>query len=92
MDFGGSLLGMLLRTQPPARPGREGLPAGWCCWSAAWVTQGRDRGCWPGLCRVPGGRQGSGKSRCGGGQREASAHPGQMPPIWPASLCREPLQ
>lgn len=57
-------------------PGREGLPAGWSCWSwsTAWLILGRERGCWPGLCRVPGGRQGSGKSRRGGGRWEVSAH------------------
>lgn len=57
-------------------PGREGLPTGWSCWSwsTAWLILGRERGCWPGLCRVPGGRQGSGKSRRGGGRWEVSAH------------------
>lgn len=89
--FGGSLPGMLLQTQPPARPKREGLPAGWSCWSwsTAWVILGRERGCWPGLCRVPGGRQASGKSRCGGGRWEVSA---RCP--WPdaSHLACVPLQ
>lgn len=89
--FGGSLPGMLLQTQPPARPQREGLPAGWSCWSwsTAWVILGRERGCWPGLCRVPGGRQASGKSRCGGGRWEVSA---RCP--WPdaSHLACVPLQ
>lgn len=73
-----------MRMQPPAclgsaGAGRERIPAGWPCRSAACVTQCRDGGRWLGLCHVPGGSRDSGKSRYGGGQQEASARP------WPAA-------
>jgi len=66
----------LVQMQPsvcPGSAGREWLPAGWPCWSAAWVTQCRDGDCWLGLYCIPGDSWGSGKSHCGGRRQEVSA-------------------